>query len=114
MSPSSKATDRRRQRSVYPGRPSKRTPEVTTAILQHLAKGESRRRTAQHVGVDPKTMQRWLRTTPDFRRLVLKAEKKGAPYAAYLRWLHHPFRGRRPPLPAAYRHLPRPRPRFAY
>jgi hypothetical protein len=101
-------------RTGRPGRPCKRVPQVVVLFLKQLSAGESRRRAAQHVGVDPKTVQRWLRTDSKFRRSVLKAEKEGAPHAAYQRWLHHPFRGRRPPLPKGQCYLQRPRPRFSH
>jgi hypothetical protein len=65
------------------------------------------------VRVSPKTIQRWLREDAKFRKSVQKAEREGQDKARYLRWLNHPFRGLRPPLPKGKRHLPRPRPRFS-
>lgn len=96
-----------------PGRPSKRMPQVVVLFLKQLSAGESRRRAARHVGTSPKTIQRWLREDAKFRKSVQKAEREGQGKARYLRWLNHPFRGLRPPLPKGKRHLPRPRPHFS-
>jgi hypothetical protein len=100
-------------RTGRPGRPSKRMPQVVVLFLKQLCAGESRRRAAQFVSVSPKTIQRWLREDAKFRKSVRKAEREGQDKANYLRWLNHPFRGLRPPLPKGQRHLPRPRPRFS-
>jgi hypothetical protein len=100
-------------RTSRPGRPSKRLPQVVVFFLQQLSAGESRRRAAQFVRVSPKTIQRWLRDDAKFRKSIQKAEREGQDKAGYLRWLHHPFRGLRPPLPKGQRHLPRPGPRFS-
>lgn len=99
-------------RTGRPGRPSKRLPQVVVFFLQQLSAGESRRRAAQFVGVSPKTIQRWLRDDAKFLKSVQKAEREGLEMACYLRWLHHPWRGLRPPLPKGQRHLPHQRPRF--
>lgn len=101
-------------RTGRPGRPSKRLPQVVVFFLQQLSAGESRRRAAQFVRVSPKTIQRWLRGDAKFRKSVRKAEREGQDKASYLRWLNHPFRGLRPPLPKGLRHLPRSRPRFSH
>jgi hypothetical protein len=100
-------------RTGRPGRPSKRLPQVVVPFLKQLSAGESRRRASRHVGISPKTIQRWLRDDAKFRKSVRKAEREGQGKAAYLRWLNHPFRGLRPPLPKGQRHLTRPRPRFS-
>ncbi len=100
-------------RTGRPGRPSKRLPPVVVLFLKKLCAGESRRRAAKCVMVSPKTIQRWLRDDAKFRKSVRKAEREGRDKALYLRWLNHPFRGLRPPLPKGQRHQPRPRPRFS-
>lgn len=100
-------------RTARPGRPSKCLPQVVVPFLQHLSAGESRRRAARFIRISSKTIQRWLRADINFRESVQKAERDGHSRARYLRWLHHPFRGCRPPLPADQRHLPLPKPRFS-
>ncbi len=99
-------------RSGRLGRPSKRLPQVIVPFLKHLSAGESRRRAAGFIGISPKTIQRWLREDAKFRKSVQKAEKVGEPHAPYLRWLNHPFRGRRPPRPQGQRHQPFQLPKF--
>ncbi len=84
-------------RTDRPRRPSKRLTQVVVLFLKQLSAGESRRRAAKFVMVSPKTIQRRLRDDAKFRKSVQKAEHEGAPQAPYLRWLNHPFRGRRPP-----------------
>jgi hypothetical protein len=96
------------------GRPTKKVSVFVRPFLSGLAMGESRRRAAAAARVSPKTVQRWLRTDSNFRKEVLKAEKRGSHKAPYLRWLHHPFRGLRPPLSEGQHQLPRPQPRFNY
>ena len=97
-----------RPRTQRPGRPSKRLPQVIVPFLKHLSAGESRRRAAGFIGISPKTIQRWLREDAKFRKSVQKAEREGKPHAPYLRWLNHPFRGRRPPRPKGQRNRPYP------
>jgi hypothetical protein len=95
------------------GRPSKRLPQIVMLFLKQLSAGESRRRAALAIPISSKTIQRWLREDAMFRRSVQEAEREGQDKARYLRWLNHPFRGLRPPLPKHQLHLPRPHPRFA-
>lgn len=101
-------------RTGRPGRPSKRMPQVVVLFLRQLSAGESRRRAAQFAQVSPKSIQRWLREDPKFRKSVRKAEHEGRPQASYLRWLNHPFRGRRPPRPKCQRNRPYPPPKYRF
>lgn len=103
-----------RPRTNGPGRPSKRQPQVIVPFLKLLSAGESRRRAAKFIRVSPKTIQRWLQVDEKFRESVQKAEQAGKPQAPYLRWLNHPFRGRRPPRPHGQRHLPYKTPKYRH
>ncbi|MCF7786796.1 MAG: helix-turn-helix domain-containing protein [Prosthecobacter sp.] len=95
-----------RPRTIGPGRPSKRQPQVIVPFLKLLSAGESRRRAAKFINVSPKTIQRWLREDKKFRTSVQNAEHAGKPHFPHLRWLNHPFRGRRPPSPQNQRRPP--------
>lgn len=96
------------------GRPSKKVHKLLEPLLEQIASGESRRRAATAVGLSPKTVQRWMAADPRFRKSVEKAENQGRDLAPRLRWLNHPFRGRRPPNQNGQNQKPHPQPRFRH
>jgi hypothetical protein len=55
-------------------RPTKRTPERQTAILNSLRLGNTRRAAAAFAEIDPATMWRWCEDDATFRNAVEKAE----------------------------------------
>jgi len=94
------------------GRPSKRTREIVDRILSKLRIGYSMARAARWAGVDPKTVQRWLKKDRSFLLAVIEAQVEGAPRAAQMTWAFHPFRGMRPPCSKKGRNRPYPKPKF--
>ncbi len=97
----------------FPGRPTKRNAVTVAVILQELRHGHYLARAARAAKVHPKTVQRWLLQSSGFAEEVRAAKAEGAPRAALVRWVHHPFRGCRPPRSARHRHGPYPKPPFA-
>ncbi|MCP5557695.1 MAG: hypothetical protein H7A55_08070 [Verrucomicrobiaceae bacterium] len=73
------------------GRPSKRTTTIIAVILERLRAGHCLARSARAAKVHPKTVQKWLRQSPRFAEDVGTAKAEGAPRAALVRWVHHPF-----------------------
>jgi hypothetical protein len=94
------------------GRPSKRTPEVKERLFLKLRTGYSMARSARWAGIHPKTAQRWLKADRLFLEAVVEAQIEGAPHADLVRWVNHPFRGKRPPRSKKKRLGPYPKPIF--
>lgn len=94
------------------GRPSKRTPQLVERLLSRLRTGHSMARSARWAGIHPKTAQRWLKVDRSFLEAVVEAQLEGAPSADLVRWVNHPFRGKRPPRSREKRHGPYPKPNF--
>ena len=94
------------------GRPSKRTTTTIAIILRKLRDGHCLARAARAAALHPKTAQKWLRESPSFAEEVRTAKAEGAPRAALVAWVHHPFRGRRPPRRSKDRSKPHPTPPF--
>lgn len=94
------------------GRPSKRTTAIIAVILERLRAGHCLARAARAAKVHPKTAQKWLSQSPRFAEDVRTAKAEGAPRAALVRWVNHPFRGIRPPR-KRHRSGPYPKPPFA-
>jgi hypothetical protein len=92
------------RRSV--GRPTKKVASVTAIILKALRAGFSVSRAAKKAGVNPKTVQRWLKHDRDFLNDVVEAQIQGLPRAKLVTWINHPFRGKRPPRPKGRRNKP--------
>ena len=69
-------------RSPRPGRPGKRTDEVTKTILRCLQRGLTLDTAAYVAGVHPDTMRRWRRTDKEFEFLVDQAQHKGYAFVA--------------------------------
>lgn len=94
------------------GRPSKRTPFTVARILEPLRNGYSMSLAAQMAGVNPKTVQRWLKRDLEFLKAVIDAQIEGLPKAREVAWMNHPFRGKRPPRPKSQRKRSYPTPEF--
>jgi hypothetical protein len=94
------------------GRPNKRTPEVVERLLSKLRTGHSMVRASRWAGIHPKTAQRWLKVDRSFLEAVVEAQLEGAPSADLVRWVNHPFRGKRPPRSKKGRNRPYPKPKF--
>lgn len=55
-------------------RPTKRTPERETRLIEALRAGNTRRAACAYAGIDQDTLANWLRRWSDFSDLVQKAE----------------------------------------
>jgi transposase len=55
-------------------RPTKRTPERETRLLEALRAGNTRRASCAYAGIDQDTLANWLRRWSDFSDAVEKAE----------------------------------------
>lgn len=64
------------------GRPTKRTKETISRILQAIEMGATRRLASLYAGIDDSTFYDWQARFPDFADQVKRAEAKSA-----LRWL---------------------------
>lgn len=64
------------------GRPTKRTQETISKILQAIEMGATKRLASLYAGIDISTFMDWQARFPDFSEQVKKAEAKSA-----LRWL---------------------------
>lgn len=95
-----------------PGRPTKRTAAIVAIILRKIRDGHCLARAARAAKVHPKTAQKWLRQSRSFAEDVRAAKAEGAPRGALVRWVNHPFRGRRPPRRGKDRSKPYPTPPF--
>lgn len=93
------------------GRPTKWTAASLALVLAALNEGLPRCKAARAAGMTPDTLRRWLLADPSVRNNVSNVEAGVAKKRALYRWLHHPFRGIRPPRPPESRHLPYPRSR---
>ncbi len=60
------------------GRPTKYTPERVQEIMQALSVGATRRLACQFGGIVEETFSVWMRTKPEFRNAVEKAEGRAA------------------------------------
>ncbi len=68
------------------GRPTKRTPETESKILEFLASGVTRKAAAEAVGIHISTFCDWVADFPEFSEAVTRAESQAeAGYAAVMR-----------------------------
>jgi hypothetical protein len=83
-------------------------------IIRNLELGWTYAVAARIGGISRVTLWRRCRDGAEFAALVKEARRRGAKRRDYLLCLRHPFRDRRPPLPAGLRGGPLPKPRHTY
>ena len=74
-----------------------RTTNTAVRIIYHFAAGENVRNTCRLAAIGRKTYYRWREDDPAIRKAFQEAREGGAEKRRFLAWLHHPFRGLRPP-----------------
>ncbi len=70
---------------------------IEQTILIHLRQGATKTKAAKAVGIHRVTLQRWLAKGTSFTKAFEKVWNESATKRSYQKWLHHPFRGKRPP-----------------
>ena len=76
-------------------------------ILAKIAEGYTYGRAAEAAGVSRQTILDWRNVSEEFAEAVANARKAGEAERRYYRWLHHPFRGMRPPTGKGHGGKPR-------
>lgn len=80
---------------------------IEDTVLKWISYGHTKSKAAKAAGIHRTTLFRWLERKPDFSKAFAAAWKEAAQQRDYLNWLHHPFRGKRPPAAKRTRDFPR-------
>ena len=70
---------------------------IERIILIRLRQGATKTKAAKAGGIHRVTLQRWLGKDTPFAKAFQKAWEESTPKRSFQKWLHHPFRGKRPP-----------------
>ena len=76
-------------------------------ILRKLEEGCTIQESAAAVGITRQAILKRRNTSPDFAQAVVAAREVGREERVYRAWLHHPLRGRRPPMGKGHGGKPR-------
>lgn len=80
------------------------------SFVRFLAEGLTITKAVELVGIQTRTMEKRRKRLKAFDDAVREALEKGSEERKYRAWLHHPFRGKRPPTGKGHGG----KPRFAY
>ena len=80
---------------------------IKAKVITEVILGANKSAAARAVGINRRTLYRWLDADLDFLMEFDAAWTQGEKRRSYLCWLNHPFRGLRPPTGKGTRSRPR-------
>jgi len=66
-------------------------------ILVRLKEGQTFQQAAESVGISRQSVWKRIKAYPEFAQAVQAVREAGKAEREFRMWLHHPFRGKRPP-----------------